>query len=129
MSKVPAPSGGEVANAIRLVCLEVPVKCAISFVMLFLCAILASNSFASECPSNWKALHPAWIWCDDFETNKLSSYFDSSGQGSFARTAGVGLDSSFGMRAMWASGALDAGSLKLASETRSGVKLLALPKM
>jgi hypothetical protein len=70
------------------------------------------NSWATECPSNWKTLHPAWIWCDDFETDKISSYFDRDGI--LNRAAGVGLDGSYGMRANWTSGQVNAGSLKLA---------------
>lgn len=89
-------------------------KYRMSFVMFCLCISFASSSFADECPSNWKTLHPTWIWCDDFETNKLSSYFDPSGLGPFARTAAVGFNGSFGMQATWSSGALNAGSLKLA---------------
>jgi hypothetical protein len=43
-------------------------KYAISFVMFCLCTSLALNTFADECPSNWKTLYPEWIWCDDFES-------------------------------------------------------------
>jgi hypothetical protein len=82
--------------------------------MTFALALIAFNTFAQECPATWKALHPEWIWCDDFEQNKLSSYFDSSDQGSFARSAGVGFNGSIGMRATWSAGVENAGSLKLA---------------
>src|SRR5688572_17623403 len=92
----------------------VEVKHAISLLVSLLIGMVAFNSFAQECPSNWKTLHPAWIWCDDFEQNKLSSYFDTSDQGPFARSAGVGLNGSFGMRATWAAGVENAGSVKLA---------------
>jgi hypothetical protein len=57
-----------------------------------------------------------WIWCDDFEQNRLSSYFeyDNAG-GDFVRAAGVGLNGSYGMRARWSSaGQVSAGSLHLA---------------
>ena len=67
---------------------------------------------AQECPSNWKALRPEWIWCDDFETDKLGSYFEKTG--SFNRMAGVGYGGSYGMQATWNAGAVDAGSLRLA---------------
>jgi len=89
-------------------------KYVISLVMLCLCMLITSASLADECPSNWKTLHPAWIWCDDFETNKLSSYFDPSGQGAFTRAAGAGFNGTFGMQTTWAAGDLNAGSLKLA---------------
>lgn len=67
---------------------------------------------ADECPSNWKILHPEWIWCDDFETDKTISYFEKTGP--FNRTAGVGLSGSYGMQSRWTSGVSDGGSLKLA---------------
>jgi hypothetical protein len=76
-------------------------------------AFLASPySRADECPANWKTLRPEWIWCDDFETDKVAGYFDRTGP--FLRTAGAGLNGSYGMRATWGSGTVDAGSLKLA---------------
>ena len=81
---------------------------------LFLFCLALSNSIlAQECPANWKTLHPEWIWCDDFETDKLSSYFDNN-PGLFVRTLGVGLNGSYGRQATWSAGQVDAGSLKLA---------------
>jgi hypothetical protein len=56
-----------------------------------------------------------WIWCDDFEQNRTSSYFEYvNPSGSFARTAGVGVSGSSAMRARFAAGQVDAGNLKLA---------------
>ena len=83
-----------------------------SLTVLCLCAAVSSNTIANECPSNWKALHPEWIWCDDFETDLMSSYFEKTGP--FNRVSGVGVNSSYGMRSSWTSGSDDAGSLKLA---------------
>lgn len=81
--------------------------------LLLLCLALAiAPAFADECPANWASLHPEWIWCDDFETNKFSSYFETDA--TFARTAGVGLNGTFGARATFSNGVSDAGSLKLA---------------
>jgi hypothetical protein len=57
-----------------------------------------------------------WIWCDDFEQDRLSHYFeyDTAG-GNFVRAAGVGVGGSTGMRARWAAvGQPGAGSLHLA---------------
>jgi len=88
------------------------VKYAISFTIFCLCTSFALKSFADECPSNWKTLHPEWIWCDDFETDKTTSYFERTGP--FNRTAGVGLNNSFGMQSTFTTGLLDGGSLKLA---------------
>jgi hypothetical protein len=59
---------------------------------------------------------PGWIWCDDFEQNRLASYFeyDNSG-GNFAPATGVGLNASTGMRGQWAAaGQTGAGALHLA---------------
>ena len=56
-----------------------------------------------------------WIWCDDFEQDRLGSYFELVGAGgSVARVAGVGRDGSGGMRARWTAGQVDAGALHLA---------------
>jgi len=58
---------------------------------------------------------PGWIWCDDFEQDRTSSYFEyARANNSFTRAAGVGRDGSFGMRAHFNAGQVDAGSLKLA---------------
>jgi hypothetical protein len=74
--------------------------------------ITVTTAVAGEC-ANPQA---GWIWCDDFEQNRLSSYFeyDNSG-GDFARAAGVGLNGTYGMRARWSSaGQVSAGALHLA---------------
>jgi hypothetical protein len=56
-----------------------------------------------------------WIWCDDFETDRLASYFEvSTDGGSVARIAGAGRNGSSGMRTRFAPGQVSAGSLKLA---------------
>jgi hypothetical protein len=56
-----------------------------------------------------------WIWCDDFEQDRLGSYFeyDNAG-GNFTRTASVGFNGSNGMRAHFNQGAQSAGALHLA---------------
>lgn len=89
-----------------------PVTYATSCAMFCLCTLFSLTSFATECPSNWKPLHPEWIWCDDFETDKTTSYFEKTGP--FNRAAGVGLNGSYGMQATWTAGLSDGGSLKLA---------------
>ena len=87
-------------------------RSALSLVVACLFSSLALNSFADECPANWKTRHPEWIWCDDFETDKTPSYFEKTG--SFNRTAGVGFNGSYGMKSTWISGSKDGGTLKLA---------------
>lgn len=56
-----------------------------------------------------------WIFCDDFEENRLPSYFeyDSAG-GRFVRRADGGMDGSYGMRARFDAGTVGAGALHLA---------------
>ena len=57
----------------------------------------------------------AWIWCDDFETDRLASYFEYDNPGgNFTRTANVGRNNSYGMRGHWTVGASSAGDLHLA---------------
>ncbi len=52
---------------------------------------VASSPSAQDCPSNWKILHPTWIYCDDFETDKSSLWVDSNYYGSrMVRSAGNG---------------------------------------
>jgi len=59
---------------------------------------------------------PGWIWCDDFEQDRLRQYFEyGSNGGSFVRAAGVGYGGSMGMRARFlTAGQVDAGFLHLA---------------
>jgi hypothetical protein len=59
-------------------------------------------------------MKPAWLFCDDFETDRTSKYFEYTNPSSFKRTASVGLGGSTGMQATFAAGQSDAGSLKLA---------------
>jgi hypothetical protein len=56
-----------------------------------------------------------WIWCDDFESDRLGNYFEvATDGGSLARAPSVGRNGSWGIRGRFASGQLSAGSLKLA---------------
>jgi len=56
-----------------------------------------------------------WIWCDDFERDRLDAYFeyDDAG-GAFVRAADVGVAGSHGMRVRFEEGLVDAGFLHLA---------------
>ncbi|MEO7042103.1 MAG: hypothetical protein ABI035_07580 [Gemmatimonadaceae bacterium] len=71
-----------------------------------------SNSpIVHECDS----AKPGWIFCDDFETNRLASYFEyNNPDSSFQLTDSVGVDGSAGMRVHFRKGQVDAGSLRLA---------------
>ncbi len=56
-----------------------------------------------------------WIFCDDFEADRTTSYFETDhANGSFTRVDGVGMGGSAGMRAHFAAGQVNAGSLHLA---------------
>lgn len=58
---------------------------------------------------------PGWIFCDDFESDRTASYFETDhANGNFVRAASVGVGSSSGMRVHFARGQVSAGSLHLA---------------
>jgi hypothetical protein len=68
-------------------------------------------SVVGECDTS----PPEWVWCDDFEADRMSAYFEyDAADGSFERSSGVGLEGSHGMRARFAKGQVSAGSLHLA---------------
>lgn len=70
-----------------------------------------SGSSAAECATPGAG----WIFCDDFEQDRTSSYFETDGIGTvFNRTAGVGVNGSYGMQAHFTAGANTAGDLHLA---------------
>jgi len=58
----------------------------------------------------------AWIWCDDFEADRLDSYFEYANPGGdgFLRADGAGVVGSYGMRVRFAAEQVSAGSLHLA---------------
>ncbi|MDQ3996807.1 MAG: hypothetical protein M3303_07280, partial [Gemmatimonadota bacterium] len=61
------------------------------------------------------APRPGWIWCDDFESDRIGRYFEyNSVGGAFIRAAGVGRGDSHAMRARLRRGIVEAGNLKLA---------------
>lgn len=79
------------------------------------------TTFARDTVANRPVIHecdaakPEWIFCDDFETNRLSRYFEySNPDSSFERADSVGVLGSAGMRVRFKKGQVDAGSLKLA---------------
>src|SRR5690606_2276951 len=60
-----------------------------------------STALVNECATPGSG----WIFCDDFEQNRLNSYFEYDAQnGSFSRASGVGVDGSSAMRARFAAG-------------------------
>lgn len=71
----------------------------------------AGTSLANEC---WNS-RPEWIWCDDFDADRLAKYFEySSASGRFVRAGGTGIGGSSAMRVRFAAGTVGAGSLKIA---------------
>ena len=73
--------------------------------------VLAPAGPVAECETT----KPAWLWCDDFEQDRLGQYFEySTGEGSFLRAAGAGYAGSAGMRVRFRPKQVDAGSLHLA---------------
>jgi len=71
----------------------------------------APPNLVNEC----SAPKAEWIWCDDFEADRLSSYFEyNASSGSFVRSSGDGVSGSSGMRATWSAGQVGAGNLHLA---------------
>ncbi len=52
----------------------------------------------------------AWIWCDDFESDRSSAYFE----GSLPPVAGVGVGGSHGARIVFVPGTSGAGGVKIA---------------
>jgi hypothetical protein len=74
-------------------------------------ATATNHPVVQECD----AAKPEWIFCDDFETDRLGSYFEYvNPDSSFSLTDSVGVLGSAGMRAHFDKGQIDAGSLKLA---------------
>lgn len=65
--------------------------------------------------TDWQSRHPQWIWCDDFEVDRLSHYFEYDiRHGRFVREAGIGTHASIGMRSEYLPGDPHAGSIHLA---------------
>lgn len=80
-------------------------------------ALFAAAAQAGEC-SNWQSTHPEWIFCDDFEDGtafvRQGRYFEyDDNSGDFVPVPGAGLNGSMGMRALWQSGEVNAGGMKL----------------
>jgi hypothetical protein len=66
----------------------------------------SSGPVTEEC----SAAKSEWIWCDDFEQDRTSSYFEAS----LYPTSSVGLNGSKGLVARYPLGSAEAGNLKLA---------------
>lgn len=70
-----------------------------------------AGTSAAECATP----QAAWIFCDDFEQDRTSSYFETDGIGTvFNRVAGAGFAGSYGMQGHFTTTAQSAGDLHLA---------------
>ena len=74
--------------------------------------VLAAAGAVAECDTP----KPAWLWCDDFEQDRIGRYFGYKAAGeSFVRAPGTGYAGSTGMRARFLrAGQVDAGNLHIA---------------
>jgi hypothetical protein len=70
------------------------------------------------------ARKPEWLWCDDFEADRMASYFEYDDAGlRFRRDSSAGRNNSFGMRAAFRDGGRTAGALKVAvGRTPTGIR-------
>lgn len=76
--------------------------------------VQAAESAGLPC-DDWQARHPEWLWCDDFEVDRLQSYFEYDiRHGRFVREGGVGIGGSAGMRAEYLPGDPHGGFLHVA---------------
>ncbi len=65
--------------------------------------------------ADWQHRHQEWLWCDDFEVDRLERYFEYDiRHGRFVREAGAGTGASTGMRAEYLPGDPHGGALHLA---------------
>jgi hypothetical protein len=73
--------------------------------------IIDSTTPSGECSEP----RPEWLWCDDFEIDRLAAYFehDKAG-GRFRRDSTAGRNGSYGMRATFLDRGRSAGTLKVA---------------
>ncbi|MCL7962291.1 MAG: hypothetical protein M8860_05510 [marine benthic group bacterium] len=71
----------------------------------------SSSALVRECDNPGTG----WLWCDDFEQDRLDSYFEhNSADGDFVRASGTGVEESFGMRTRFRAGQDGAGWMHLA---------------
>lgn len=84
---------------------------------LWLLQLAAGDSWSAECDA-WQTRRPDWIFCDDFEKGGAlvaqDRYFEyDNNKGDFNTASGTGYQGSMGMRAIFQTGEVEAGNLKL----------------
>ena len=87
------------------------------FCLFLFLAMAVSGAAAAECES-YKTRHPEWIFCDDFETTAAlvgtGRFFEhDDNKGDFKPVDAMGWKGSRGMRALWQTGEVEAGNLKV----------------
>jgi hypothetical protein len=73
-----------------------------------------ANALSLEC-TNWQQSHPAWLWCDDFESDSSleQNYFDvNRAGGRFGVVADTAYAGTHALRNGYAAGVVDAGGIK-----------------
>ncbi|MEJ2539779.1 MAG: hypothetical protein P8188_07400 [Gemmatimonadota bacterium] len=81
------------------------------------CGTETAEQNAADREPTGECARPAadWIWCDDFEEDRLERYFEyDDGDGAFVRVPGVGLGDSHGMRVAYRQGVVSHGALHVA---------------
>ena len=102
------------SGAVALVfVLVAPVVC---LTLVALAVEKGNGSATAHSPcQNRQVLHPEWIWCDDFEVDRLREYFEYNPSGNqFIRVPTSGVNGSVGMRVLFLPGQAGAGWLHLA---------------
>jgi len=78
-------------------------------VLALLASLVSPLASAAEC-ANWQALHPTWLWCDDFEsTASLGSRYEDISSDGMSVTANDGRDGSKALTQRYTTGQVDAG--------------------
>src|SRR2546427_4949489 len=89
-------------------------------------AATADGGPVGECADSG-GVKSGWLWCDNFETNRLARYFEyDPASGRFVRDSGAGRNGSWGLRATFRPGFSSSGALKLGvGKTPAGLSSVA----
>ncbi len=90
---------------------------ALIFLLIFINSAYSQINVASNECDNWQTNHPEWIFCDDFESGqalvKDGRYFEADTSAGKFEFTNDGINGSSGMRAIWQTGDVGVGNLKL----------------
>lgn len=82
---------------------------------LFIMILLSFDCLAIEC-QNWQAIHPEWIWCDDFENDGFleNDYFEvKRANEEFGVTEDFSFEGNGSLKSTYLPGISESGNLKL----------------